>query len=99
MASTIEPTKYSKLLLDNAGNTENSKDYPLTSSSTVLSCEAGSCDVKRRDNDLVLVQLTAGDVDTSDKILDYFQGAVIYATATSAGTTLRIGKHSPQEYK
>ena len=81
---------FSYLVLDNTATPKNG--WSMVSSSMVLSCESGTCDVVDSRGSEVLVTLVAGDQDTSRKILDYYQGAVLNFVPTGA-CTLRISKH------
>ena len=87
---------FSKLIMDTVADTTRfptSGSWGQISSSIVISCEAGSVTVHDANGDILLATIAAADGVDSKKILDYYQGAQLYFTATAASTTVRLGKH------
>ena len=98
MATSANPT-FKAILLDNAASGED-LTWLTTSSCMVFSVVSGTVDISDESDSgsFVLWQGTsAGPLDSARIILDYYQGARLKATATSAGTTVTVAKHTYQD--
>lgn len=82
---------FKQIVLNDVADTTE-KTLSLRSSSTVISCVSGACEIRDVSDggDMLIIAMVADE----RKIWDYYPGADVKVIATAGGTTVTFGKHN-----